>query len=110
MSARYLSARQHVLRTAALLRLLELTIETLIVYRRTYQTFNQADQILFNNCSHLFELTRRTATATAHVTIGVAIVQSAIYFISTSLKQYEIMLEPTLHNESNHDEYETIIG
>ena len=93
MSGRYLSAREHVLRVSASLRILELTIETLIVYRRTFHTFGQNDKVFFDNCTHIIEQTRGT-TATIRANINVANVQSAIYFVNTSIKQFEIMFEP----------------
>jgi len=96
MSTRYLSAREQVLRVSASLRIIELAIETLIVYRRTFHTFGQADKIFFDNCNHIIEQTRSTTTPT-RININVPIVQSAIYLVNTSIKQFEIMFEPTLN-------------
>ena len=105
MSARYLSAREQVLRVSASLRIIELAIETLIVYRRTFHTFGQADKLFFDNCTHIIEQTRST-TATVRVNLNVSIVQSAIYLINTSIKQFEIMFEPTLNTGTSNPEYE----
>jgi hypothetical protein len=103
MSARYLSAREQVLRVSASLRIIELAIETLIVYRRTFHTFGQADKIFFDNCTHIIEQTRGT-TATTRININVAIVQSAIHFVNTSIKQFEVMFEPTLNSGTPNPE------
>jgi len=103
MSGRYLSAREQVLRVSASLRIIELAIETLIVYRRTFHTFGQADKIFFDNCTHIIEQTRGT-TATTRININVAIVQSAIYFVNTSIKQFEVMFEPTLNSGTPNPE------
>jgi hypothetical protein len=103
MSARYLSAREHVLRLSASLRIIELTIETLIVYRRTFHTFGQADKIFFDNCTHIIEQTRATTTP-IRVNINVTNVQSAIHFVNTSIKQFEIMFEPTLNTGTSNPE------
>lgn len=115
MSARYISAREHALRLSALLRVIELTVETLVVYRRTFHSFSQADKIFFDNCNHLIEQTRMTTITTSttttnslssptRLTITMPIVQSAIYFVNTSLKQFEIMFEPSLSSSGNHSE------
>lgn len=99
MSTRYLSAREHVLRTAVALHALESTIETLIAYRRTFHTFAHPDKLFFENCSRLIDQTRvptSLPTGTQRVSIRTAVVQSAIYLVNTSLKQYEIMFEPNL--------------
>jgi hypothetical protein len=103
ISARYVSAREHVLRVSASLRIIELAIETLIVYRRTFHTFGQADKIFFDNCSHIIEQTRGT-TATMRVNINIANVQSAIHLVNTSIKQFEIMFEPTLSTGTPNSE------
>jgi len=103
MSARYLSAREHVLRVSASLRILELAIETLIVYRRTFHTFGQNDKIFFDNCTHIIEQTRST-TAIIRVNINVTNVQSAIHFVNTSIKQFEIMFEPKLNSGTPNPE------
>lgn len=103
MSARYLSAREHVLRVSAALRIIELAIETLIVYRRTFHTFGQADKVFFDNCTHIIEQTRGTA-ATVRINVNVSIVQSAIYFVNTSIKQFEIMFEPTMNSGTPNSE------
>ncbi|CAF1151415.1 unnamed protein product [Adineta steineri] len=108
MSARYLSAREQVLRVSASLRVIELAIETLIVYRRTFHTFGQADKVFFDNCNHIIEKTR--STTTVRVNINVAIVQSAIYFVNTSIKQFEIMFEPTLNTGTLNPEVPTLIN
>ena len=108
MSARYISAREHVLRLSALLRVIESTIETLVVYRRTFHSFSQADKIFFDNCNHLIEQARGTATTTnvspTRVTIGMPVVQSALYLVNTSLKQFEIMFEPSLSSSGGNPE------
>ncbi|CAF0932208.1 unnamed protein product [Rotaria sordida] len=109
MSARYLSAREHVLRISASLRIIELAIETLIVYRRTFHTFGQADKIFYDNCTHIIEQTRSTTTTT-RVNINVAIVQSAIYFVNTSIKQFEIMFEPTLNTGTPNSDLPSLIN
>lgn len=103
MSARYLSAREQVLRVASSLRIIELTIETLIVYRRTFHTFGQADKVFFDNCTHIIEQTRSSTTAT-RININVANVQSAIHLVNTSIKQFEIMFEPTLNTGTPNSE------
>ena len=102
MSARYLSGREHVLRVAAVLRVIELAIETLIAYRRTFHSYGQADKTFLDNCIHLMDQTR--AGSTKRVTIGAAVVQSAIYLVNTSMKQFEIMFEPTLHAGASNPE------
>jgi hypothetical protein len=103
MSARYLSAREHVLRVSASLHKIELAIETLIVYRRTFHTFGQADKIFLDNCTHIIEQTRGSTT---RININVPIVQSAIYFVNTSIKQFEVMFEPTLNTGTPNPEYD----
>jgi hypothetical protein len=103
MSARYLSAREHVLRVSASLRILELAIETLIVYRRTFHSFGQNDKMFFDNCTHIIEQTRST-TAIIRVNINVTNVQSAIHFVNTSIKQFEIMFEPKLNSGTPNPE------
>ncbi len=75
----------------------------MIVYRRTFHTFGQADKIFFDNCTHIIEQTRSTTT-TARININVAVVQSAIYFVNTSIKQFEIMFEPTLNTGTPNSE------
>ena len=101
MSARYQSAREHVVRVAASISIIELAIETLIVYRRTFHTFGQNDKTFFDNCLQLIEQTRAT-TAKIRMAITASVVQSAIYFVNASLKQYEIMFEPTLTSANNN--------
>ena len=103
MSARYLSAREQVLRVAASLRILELAIETLIVYRRTFHTFGQNDKVFYDNCTHIIEQTRGTNTI-LRVSINVANVQSAIHLVNTSIKQFEIMFEPKLNGATFNPE------
>ncbi|CAF2063165.1 unnamed protein product [Rotaria magnacalcarata] len=103
MASRYLSAQEHVIRVSASLRIIEMAIETLIVYKRTFHTFGQTDKILFDNCIRIIEQTRGT-TITKRIHINSAIVQSAIYFVNTSIKQFEIMFEPTISiGTSNSD-------
>ncbi|CAF1192316.1 unnamed protein product [Rotaria magnacalcarata] len=109
MSARYLAAREHVLRVSASLRIIESTVETLIVYRRTFHTFGQVDKVFFDNCTHIIEQTRGT-TATTRVNINVGIVQSAIYFVNASIKQFEIIFEPTLNGGTPNPETSSLIN
>ncbi|CAF0892319.1 unnamed protein product [Adineta ricciae] len=109
MSARYLSAREQVLRASASLRIIELAIETLIVYRRTFHTFGQADKTFFDNCTHIIDQTRN-GTTIARVSIGVSTVQSAIYLVNTSIKQFETMFEPSLSTGTPTSEPSTLIN
>ncbi|CAF2369355.1 unnamed protein product [Rotaria sp. Silwood2] len=103
MASRYLSAQEHVIRASASLRIIEIAIETLIAYKRTFHTFGQADKIFFDNCTRIIEQTRGT-TITKRIYINLSTVHSAIYFVNTSIKQFEIMFEPTLSTgTSNHD-------
>ena len=81
-----------------------MAIETLIVYKRTFHTFNQLDKIFFENCVRLIEQTRSTKT-TVRLQISLLTVQSAIYFVNTSIKQFEIMFEPTLNSSTPNTEY-----
>ncbi|UJR30419.1 hypothetical protein I4U23_017954 [Adineta vaga] len=109
MSARYLSAREQVLRVSASLRIIELAIETLIVYRQTFHTFGQADKIFFDNCTHIIEQTRGTIPI-ARINISLSIVQSAIYFVNTSIKQFEVMFEPSLNTGTPNSEPSTVVN
>lgn len=102
MASRYLAGQEHALRVSASLRLLEMAIETLIVYKRTYQTFGQGEKIFFDNCIRIIE---QNPTMTVRMNISLGIVQSAIYFVNTSIKQYEIMFEPTLNTSIHNPEY-----
>ncbi|CAF4498560.1 unnamed protein product [Rotaria sp. Silwood1] len=103
MASRYLSAQEHVIRVSASLRIIEIAIETLIAYKRTFHTFGQADKIFFDNCIRIIEQTRGS-TITKRIYINLTTVQSAIYFVNTSIKQFEIMFEPTLSTGmSNHE-------
>lgn len=104
MSARYLSAREQVLRVSAALRSIESAIETLIVYRRTFHAFGPPDKIFLDNCAHIIEQTRGTAAAVTRANINVAIVHSAIYLVNTSIKQYEVMFEPSLNTSTPNPE------
>lgn len=104
MSGRYLSAQEHVIRVAGSLRILEMAIETLIVYKRTFHSFGQTDKVFFDNCSRIIEQTRGTTMA-KRIHINAAVVQSAIYFVNTSIKQFEIMFEPTLSTGTSNPEY-----
>jgi len=104
MASRYLSAREHVLRVSASLRIIEMAIETLIIYRQTFHTFGQADKIFFDNCIRIIEKIKST-TLTRRVYINSSTVQSAIYFVDICIKQYEIMFEPTLSTGTPHHEY-----
>lgn len=104
MAARYLSAQDHVIRVSASLRIMEMAIEMLIIYKRTFHTFGQADKIFYDNCTRIIEQTRST-TLSKRVHINLAIVQSAIYLVNTSIKQFEVMFEPTLSTGTPNPEY-----
>jgi hypothetical protein len=108
MASRYLSAREHVLRVSASLHIIEMAIEILIVYRQTFLTFGQADKIFFDNCIRIIEKTNGTTIAKRFY-INSTIVQSAIYFVNISIKQFEIMFEPTLSTETSHHEYVILV-
>lgn len=97
MAARYLQAHEHVLRIAASLRLLELAIEMLIIYKRTFHSFAQMDKLFFENCLRLLEQTRGGTSSIVKLNINATTVQSAIYLVNTSIKQFEIMFEPNLN-------------
>lgn len=104
MAARYLAAQEQVLRSSASLRLIEMAIKTLIVYKRTFHSFAQADKVFYDNCIRIIEQTR-VMTTSVKMNINLSIVQSAIYFVNTSIKQYEIMFEPTLNSPTPPNEY-----
>jgi hypothetical protein len=104
MASRCIAAREHVLRVSASLRIIEMSIETLIIYRRTFHTFGQADKTFLDNCIRIIEQTRGT-TLTMKVNINLSMVQSAIYFVNISIKQFEIMFEPTLNTGTPNSEY-----
>lgn len=108
MAGKYIAAREQILRLSASLTIIEMAVETLIVYRETFQTFGQADKIFFDNCIRLIEQTRGT-TPVKRVLINTNIVQSAIYFLDMSIKQFEIVFEPSLSNGTPTHEYEQII-
>jgi hypothetical protein len=74
MAARYISAREHVLRVSASLRVMEMAIETLIVYRQMFHTFSQVDKIFFDNCVRIIEQMKGTMI-TMRVSINLTIVQ-----------------------------------
>ena len=105
MAGKYVAAREHVLRLSASLAIIEIAVETLIIYRETFQTFGQADKIFFDNCIRLIEQTRGT-TSIKRILINANIVQSAVYFLDMSLKQFEIVFEPSLTSGSPTHEYE----
>ena len=105
MAGKYVAAREHVLRLSASLAIIEIAVETLIIYRETFQTFGQADKIFFDNCIRLIEQTRGT-TSIKRILINTNIVQSAVYFLDMSLKQFEIVFEPSLTSGSPTHEYE----
>lgn len=109
MSARYLSAREHVLRISACLRILELTVETLFVYHRAFHSFSQPDNVFFDNCLHIIEQTRPTS-GPIRLNINIANVQSAIYLTNSSIKQFEIMFEPTLNSVTTNSEFSPVIN
>lgn len=103
MASRYLTAQEHVLRTAASLRLIEMAIETLIIYKRTFHSFAQTDKIFFDNCLRIVEQTR-VMTSTVKMNINLSTVQAAIYLVNTSIKQFEIMFEPNVNTPSPNAE------
>lgn len=95
LSARYLSAREHVLRLSALLYLLQMTVENLFLYRQTFHSFGQPDKTFYDNLNSILEQTRSLSN-TRRVVINCSIVQSAIYFVDICLIQFERMFEPVI--------------
>jgi hypothetical protein len=104
MTSKYLNSQEHVLRISACLRLMEIAAETLIVYQQTYHSFSQIDQIFFDNCMQLVKHTRHTSTTMRNI-INLSNVHSAIYLVNTSIKQFQIMFEPTLTMGTSNSEY-----
>ncbi len=104
MASRYLSAREHVLRVSASLCIIQMSVETLFVYRQTFHTYGQADKIFFDNCIRILEQSRSLTTNTRRISINSAIVHSAIYVVNTCIKQFEIMFEPTLNARTFHQD------